>query len=426
MWKDVAGTRTYFFYSDEGLIAEYDESGNELKSYGYQPDSTWTTDPLFLKQNGSYYFYQNAHLGTPQKLMAQNGAVVWSASYSAFGEATIQVETITNNLRFPGQYYDAETGLHYNYHRYYDPKIGRYVSADPIGFTDGEVNWYGYALNNPIRAFDPFGLQCHKVRLIFNADHYKDAGTFDGAAAHLEDAYNRSQEKDVTVIREFARDGRKIVEIINQQEKDSIISLDIFSHGNPFGIHISRKFEKEGKEPVPHWPSIPTEPVPNGPYIPEWAPVRPGSRANPWGVVKPWLHTWIRDLPEEDGREMEESYHGLYTDIFGALAVGVYFNQQWGEGIATLSAIDFSHFSEDAKVELHACQTARDYAITFGPVTILWNTNFAYSFSLWLGGAGKTQAEVTGHVPKVGIKGQSYQHGHRRVYQNGEIIRELH
>ena len=113
LWKDVAGTRTYFFYSDEGLVAEYDENGVEVRSYGYQPDSTWTTDPLFLRTNGHYYFYQNDHLGTPQKLVAQNGSVVWSASYSAFGEATIDTETVTNNLRFPGQYVDAETGLHY-------------------------------------------------------------------------------------------------------------------------------------------------------------------------------------------------------------------------------------------------------------------------------------------------------------------------
>ena len=123
LWKEVNGTRTYFFYSDKGLTAEYDASGTELKRYGYQPDSTWTTDPLFLKQNSEYYFYQNDHLGTPQKLIAQNGAVVWSASYEVFGKAHVEIETVTNNLRFPGQYYDAETGLHYHWFRYYEPTI---------------------------------------------------------------------------------------------------------------------------------------------------------------------------------------------------------------------------------------------------------------------------------------------------------------
>ncbi len=159
LWKEVNGTRTYFFYSDEGLIAEYDENGDEIRSYGYQPDSTWTTDPLWLKEGGEYYWYQNDHLGTPQKLVDSTGIVVWSAQYAAFGKATIEVEDVTNHLRFPGQYYDEETGWHYNWFRYYDPRAGRYVSADPIGFLRRDVNFYGYAENSPGTAIDPGGLQ---------------------------------------------------------------------------------------------------------------------------------------------------------------------------------------------------------------------------------------------------------------------------
>ncbi|MCP4403820.1 MAG: hypothetical protein GY801_41755 [bacterium] len=158
LWKDASGTRTYFFYSDEGVIAEYDVSGTELKSYGYKPDSIWTTDPLFLRTGSQYCFYHNDHLGTPQKLTAQNGMVVWSATYNAFGEATVEIKTTTNPLRFPGQYYDAEASLHYNFHRYYDPGIGRYVSVVPIGFLGGAMNLYGYVQNNLSRGIDPNGL----------------------------------------------------------------------------------------------------------------------------------------------------------------------------------------------------------------------------------------------------------------------------
>ncbi len=67
-----------------------------------------STDPLFVKEDGQYYFYHTDHLGTPQKLTAVNGAVVWSALYSSFGQAQVLPSSIVeNNLRFAGQYYDG-------------------------------------------------------------------------------------------------------------------------------------------------------------------------------------------------------------------------------------------------------------------------------------------------------------------------------
>ena len=66
-------------------------------------------------------------------------------------------QSVTVNLRFPGQYYDAETGLYYNWHRYYEPSTGRYVTSDPIGLVAG-LNIYSYAAQNPLYWVDPLGL----------------------------------------------------------------------------------------------------------------------------------------------------------------------------------------------------------------------------------------------------------------------------
>ena len=101
-------------------------------------------------------FYAD-HLGTPHKLTGMTGAVVWSAQYAAFGLAQVETEAVVNNLRFPGQYFDAETGLHYNFQRYYEPGIGRYMQPDPIGLNGG-INIFTYAKNHPLYFQDHLGL----------------------------------------------------------------------------------------------------------------------------------------------------------------------------------------------------------------------------------------------------------------------------
>jgi RHS repeat-associated protein len=129
-----------------------------------------------MKQGGQYYWYHNDHLGTPQKLTTTSGAVAWSAKFTSFGDAQVDAaSTVDNNLRFAGQYYDSETGLHYNYHRYYDPKLGRYLRADPsheIFPPESGVPFlipdlvdmpqdlipYTYVKNNPIIYSDDDGL----------------------------------------------------------------------------------------------------------------------------------------------------------------------------------------------------------------------------------------------------------------------------
>jgi len=103
------------------------------------------------------FYVHNDHLGTPQVMTDQSQQIVWQATYDPFGKATLLVNTVENNVRFPGQYYDQETNLHYNYYRYYDPSTGRYITSDPIGL-DGGINTYGYVGGNPVRRTDVYGL----------------------------------------------------------------------------------------------------------------------------------------------------------------------------------------------------------------------------------------------------------------------------
>ncbi|ASY41314.1 type IV secretion protein Rhs [Taylorella equigenitalis] len=111
------------------------------------------------------YHYVNDQIGTPQILMNADQEVVWEAQSKAWGDTIISApvsdDGVINNHRFQGQYFDAESELHYNTFRYYDPEIGRYISLDPIGLLGG-LNNYQYA-PNPVEWVDPWGLSYQPV-----------------------------------------------------------------------------------------------------------------------------------------------------------------------------------------------------------------------------------------------------------------------
>lgn len=150
---DAAGVKTIFIYDNDGLlISENQADGTPIREYVYL-----NGQPLAMLEGGNTYYYHNDHLGTPQKMSDATQTIVWQGDYNPFGKATLVTNTVTNNMRFPGQYFDAESGLHYNYFRDYNPNDGRYMQSDPLGIIGG-INTYAYAESNPMRFIDPQGL----------------------------------------------------------------------------------------------------------------------------------------------------------------------------------------------------------------------------------------------------------------------------
>ena len=119
--------------------------------------------PVGLWSEGALYSLHGNAIGAPVAVTDNRNTVVWRWDPRPFGDSVAEDDPdgdgvrFTLNLRFPGQYFDAETGLHYNYFRDYDPSTGRYIESDPIGLAGG-LNTFAYALSNPISFSDRFGL----------------------------------------------------------------------------------------------------------------------------------------------------------------------------------------------------------------------------------------------------------------------------
>jgi RHS repeat-associated protein len=166
----------YLYDRDGHLIAEVEAAtGATIREYIWMPandnasdtlaesmgltlgDTTSPDLPLAIVENGAVTHIHTDHLGRPIRMTNASKATVWQASYKPWGEVQSITGTTTQNLRFPGQVFQIETGLAYNWHRHYDPVTGRYTQPDPLGFVDGP-SVYAYAGNSPFMNVDPKGL----------------------------------------------------------------------------------------------------------------------------------------------------------------------------------------------------------------------------------------------------------------------------
>jgi RHS repeat-associated protein len=119
--------------------------------------------PISFDQGGQSYFYLADALGSIMKVTDSTGTVKQTYLYDSFGNIVQQTPPpgdpnyINQPLTYTGREWDATAGLYYYRARYYDPRIGRFVSEDPIMFAGG-INFYTYVRNNPLRFADPTGL----------------------------------------------------------------------------------------------------------------------------------------------------------------------------------------------------------------------------------------------------------------------------
>jgi RHS repeat-associated protein len=155
----VPSGAAYYVYDEAGhTIGEYDANGNAVYEVVYLGD----TPVGVITASGVDYVYAD-HIDTPRVIArSQDHAIVWRwDDAEAFGatppdEDPSGLGTYTFNQRFPGQVFDRETGLFYNWHRDYSASTGRYVQSDPIGL-EGGINTYAYVENNPLSYVDPNG-----------------------------------------------------------------------------------------------------------------------------------------------------------------------------------------------------------------------------------------------------------------------------
>lgn len=159
--KTVAGVTTLLMYDEAGhLLGEYSSSGALIQETVWMDDTPVAT----LRPNGSsvtIYYVHTDHLNAPRVVTqsSSDNSPRWLWGGNAANQNPIGLGVFVYNLRYPGQYFQAETGVSYNYFRDYDGVTGRYLESDPIGLYGGSYSTYIYGSNNPISNSDPSGLQ---------------------------------------------------------------------------------------------------------------------------------------------------------------------------------------------------------------------------------------------------------------------------
>lgn len=215
-----------FKYSRLNLLSE--ESDGWLIEYIFLPNSF---EPFCMITDGKAHYFHVDHVGTPIALTGPDGQISWIGDFHPYGYCeTVREAVIENHLRFPGQYHDIESDLHYNFQRYYDPKLGRYISQDPIGI-DGGLNLYEYG-PNPINYVDPCGLNTFDRLLLVLA--------ITATLANDPAVENELADQVIEFLDEYVEAKRKFEKLLESIEKAAKAKVVRIKHPRPMSQRIPK------------------------------------------------------------------------------------------------------------------------------------------------------------------------------------------
>jgi len=153
--KKVNGKVTRYVYDGAHILMEYNEDNKVTSRFVH---SLTIDEAVALERGKKVYYYHADGLGSITDLTDAKGNIVKEYHYKSYGALQWQSGSLAQPFRFTGREFDPESGLYYYRARYYNPRMGRFLTKDPIGFKGGDVHLYCYVKNNPVGRRDPLGL----------------------------------------------------------------------------------------------------------------------------------------------------------------------------------------------------------------------------------------------------------------------------
>ncbi|MBX3630971.1 MAG: RHS repeat protein [Nitrosomonas sp.] len=294
--KGISGSsQTFFVFDPAGrLVGDYQENQSTPQTGDWLlgQETVWFGDiPVAVIKQASpinpveVYRIHADHLNTPRVIADLSNTPVWNwQNQNAFGNNSPNEDPdgdsnlFEYNLRFAGQYFDTETGLHYNFFRDYEPATGRYLSSDPIGLVGG-LNTYGYALQNPLTHIDPTG-EAVQLPVVVKGAVAACRVAISGIAKLISKVQNKTT-KEVLTRKSKGSDGGTSQQIIERDAPGNVISRThkVTTDGKTVHQHQNHVGKEGGIRQFPdEWtgtktinapyenisPKFPADKVPNG------------------------------------------------------------------------------------------------------------------------------------------------------------------